>query len=304
MIYNLASYLLKNVVPEKIKMKKNIIISAILIASSIITLDSCKKKEAADSESQSVVDNAICEQQFMAITPVVNEKGINQAGIKKVNSCGTWIILGALGNGTITPSANDTIDSNADGFYDNGPVTFQFDYGTGCLSFDGVSYKTGAINITTAKRWRAYNNTVTIDLLNYKVNNVTYSGQMRISKPDSVTFTMEVINGHCTDGNWNIDYACSKTVKQIAGFNTKTDESDDVISIEGNSSGVNREGRSFSTSITSPLIKKSSCKWITSGTLDLTPSGFKARTVDYGAGGCDDDATYTVNGQTISFKLK
>lgn len=286
-------------------MKKNICIAVILIASSIITLNSCKKKDQeVDNESQSVVDNAICEQQFMAITPVVNEKGINQAGIKRVNSCGSWVILGALGNGTITPSANDTIDNNSDGIYDNGPVTFQIDYGTGCLSSDGLSYKTGIINITTPKRWRAYNNTVTIDLLSYKVNNITYSGQIRISKPDSVTFTMDVVNGHCTDGSWNIDYSCSKTIKQIAGYITKTDESDDVISITGNSSGVNREGRAFSSNITNALIKKSSCKWITSGTIDLTPSGFKARTVDYGSGACDDDATYTINGQTISFKLK
>jgi hypothetical protein len=246
----------------------------------------------------------MCEQQFMAITPVVNEKGINQAGIKKVNSCGNWIILGALGNATITPSANDTIDSDADGLYDNGPVTFQIDFGTGCLSNDGTTNRTGIIQITTAKRWKTYNNTATIDLINYKVNNITFSGQIKITKPDSVTFVTEVINGHCTDGNWNIDYTCTKTLKQIGGFSTKTDESDDVISIEGSSSGVNREGRSFSTTITSPLIKKSNCKWITSGTLDLTPSGLKARTVDYGAGACDDDATYTVNGQTISFKLK
>lgn len=285
-------------------MKKNIIISTILIASSVIFLDSCKKKEEVDSESQSVVDNSICEQQFMAITPVINEKGINEAGIKRVNSCETWSILGALGNATITPSENDTLDSNGDGYFDNGPVTFQIDYGTGCLSFDGLSYRKGIIHITTAKRWNYYNNTATIDLLSYKVNNVTYSGQMKISKPDSVTFTMEVINGRCTDGNWTIDYSCSRTIKQIAGFNTKSDESDDVISIEGSSSGVNREGRAFSTSITSPLIKKSNCKWITSGTLDLTPTGFKSRTVDYGSGSCDDNATYTVNGQTISFKLK
>ncbi|MBI3519547.1 MAG: hypothetical protein HY062_09360 [Bacteroidetes bacterium] len=286
-------------------MKKNTILSTILIVSSIITLNSCKKKTEVDNESQSVVDNAICEQQFMAITPVVNEKGINQAGIKRTSSsCGTWSILGALGNATITPSANDTIDNNGDGFYDNGPVTFQIDYGTGCLSFDALSFKTGIIKITTAKRWSAYNNVVTVDLQNYKVNNITYSGQIKITKPDSVTFTVDVINGHCTDGSWNIDYQGSKTIKQIGGYSTKNDESDDVIAITGNSSGKNREGRSFSTNITSALTKKSNCKFISSGTLELTPEGFKTRTVDFGAGTCDDDATYTVNGQTVSFKLK
>ena len=95
-----------------------------------------------------------------------------------------------------------------------------------------------------------------------------------------------------------------KTMKQIAGFSTKGDASDDIFSISGSSSGKNREGRTFTTTITNPLIKKTNCKWLSSGTLELTPNGFAARTVDFGSGTCDDDATFTVNGQTISFKLQ
>ncbi|HRG00566.1 MAG TPA: hypothetical protein PKZ75_05590 [Bacteroidia bacterium] len=286
-------------------MKKNIILSVTLLFSALVALNSCKKKTEVDNETQSVVDNAICEQQFMAITPVVNEKGINQSGIKRTSaSCGTWSILGAI-SGTNTPNvATDTLDSNGDGFYDNGPVSFQIDYGTGCLSFDNLSFKTGIIKITSAKRWSAYNNPVTIDLLNYKVNNITYSGQIIITRNDSVTLTTQVINGHCTDGSWNIDYEGTKVIKQIGGYSTKNTEADDIISIDGSSSGKNREGRAFTTSITSSLIKKSNCKYITSGTLELTPEGFKTRTVDFGNGTCDDDATYTVNGSTVSFKLR
>lgn len=241
----------------------------------------------------------------MAITPVVNEKGINQSGIKRTSaSCGTWSILGAISGTNIPNVATDTLDSNGDGFYDNGPVSFQIDYGTGCLSFDNLSFKTGIIKITSAKRWSAYNNPVTIDLLNYKVNNITYSGQIIITRNDSVTLTTQVINGHCTDGSWNIDYEGTKVIKQIGGYSTKNTEADDIISIDGSSSGKNREGRAFTTSITSSLIKKSNCKYITSGTLELTPEGFKTRTVDFGNGTCDDDATYTVNGSTVSFKLR
>lgn len=285
-------------------MKKNIILSAILIVSTIITINSCKKKTEVDTETQSVVDNAICEQQFMAITPVVNDKGIQESGIKRTTaSCGTWSILGAI-SGTNTPNvASDTV-VNASGFYQNGPVTFQIDYGTGCLSNDGLSFKTGIIKIKAEKRWSMFGRPVTIDLQNYKINSVTYSGQIINTRVDSVTLTTQVINGHCTNGTWNIDYAGTKTIKQIGGFSTKTDESDDIISITGSSSGKNRDGRAFTTSITNALIKKSSCKWITSGSLDLTPDGLKTRTVDFGSGTCDDDATFSVNGQTISFKLK
>ncbi|MBA4240308.1 MAG: hypothetical protein C0448_06260 [Sphingobacteriaceae bacterium] len=289
-------------------MKKKFTLSFLLALSSLFILNSCTKEDQeVDNETQSAVDNAVCEQQFMAIAPVVNEKGINEAGIKKIAaSCGTWTILGAIGNTTITPSSNDTIDSNADGFYDNGPVTFEIDYGTttGCLAFDSLSTKYGKIRITTAKRWSAYNNPVTIDLLNYKINTVNYSAQIIITRLDSVTVTTQINNGHCTNGTWNIDYTGTKTIKQIAGYSTKNNEADDVISITGSSSGKNREGRNFTTNITSALIKKSTCKWMSSGTVDVTPDGFKTRTVDFGNGSCDDDATFTVNGQTISFKLK
>ena len=283
-------------------MKKNYIISSLLIVSAIITLNSCKKKTEIDNESQSVVDNAICEQQFMAIQPVVSEKGINEAGIKRTNGLETWTILGAI-SGTNTPNvASDTV-VDANGFYQNGPVTFQLTYSTGFVANDGT-LKTGSLNITTAKRWSVLNNQLTIDLVNYKVNNVTYSGQIKISRPNALTISCEVINGHCTNGSWNIDYIGTKTLTQIGGQNTPNNEADDIVSITGSSSGKNREGRSFSSSITNALIKKSSCKFITSGSLDLTPDGFKTRTVDFGSGACDDDATYTVNGQTVSFKLK
>jgi hypothetical protein len=286
-------------------MKKNTIISSILIVSSIIALNSCKKKTEVDNESQSVVDNAICEEQFMAIQPVVNDKGINEAGIKRTAAgLDTFAILGAITNTAVTnPGPNDTLDANADGLYDNGPVTFQITYLPGFIANDGVM-KTGSINITTAKRWSAFNNQVTIDLMNYKVNNIDFSGQLKITRSNSTTVTLEVLNGHCSNGSWNIDYRGTKTLTQKQGQNTPNTEADDVYEITGNSSGTNREGRTFETSIISPLVKKSSCKYITSGSLDLTPQGFKTRTVDFGSGACDDDATYTVNGQTVSFKLK
>ncbi len=287
-------------------MKKNNIISSILIVASIITLNSCKKKTEVDNESQSVVDNAVCEQQFMSIQPVVSEKGITESGIKRTTAFETWTILGAINTPSVTtPGPNDTLDvSPADGIYDNGPVTFQLTYNTGFFGNDGIP-RTGSLKITTAKRWSAFNNTITVDLVNFLVNGtVTYSGQVKITRTNALSVTCEVVNGHCTNGSWNIDYQGTKTLTQIGGQNTPNIEADDIYSITGNASGVNREGRAFTTSITNALIKKSSCKFITSGSLDLTPEGFKTRTVDFGSGACDDDATYTVNGQTISFKLK
>lgn len=283
-------------------MKKNIIYSFALVVSGLLLFNSCKKKQEVDNETQSVVDNALCEQQFMAIQPVVNEKGIQEKGIKKIAACETWVVLGAI-SGTNTPNVTTDTISDVNGYYQNGPVTFQIDYGTtGCVGNDGV-LRTGKINITLARRWSyTLNNQVTVNLIGYKANGVTYEGQVKIARTSSVSATVEVINGKCTGSGWEITYNGTKTTTQVAGMGTST-ESDDEYEITGSSNGVNRVGLSFSTNITNPLHKKSNCKWITSGTLDLTPNGFKTRTVDFGNGECDDDATYTVNGQTISFNL-
>lgn len=276
-------------------MKKITGISVAIITTSLLFLGSCKKKTEVDNETQSVVDNAICEQQFMSIQPMVNTKGIQEKGIKKIYSCETWNII-----------SGDTTDANSDKIYDNGPVTFQIDFGSvGCVGIDG-KIRTGQINITTSKRWSGLGTSdqVTTNLINYKVNGITYSGTVTITKVDSVTLNTQITSGHCTNGTWNIDWSCNKTLKQIAGYSTSSDDTDDAFQITGTTSGKNREGRNFTTNITTPIVKKSNCPYISSGVLELTPEGLATRTVDFGNGTCDDDATFTVNGQTVSFKLK
>ncbi|MFO0321987.1 MAG: hypothetical protein ACK504_06140 [Bacteroidota bacterium] len=275
-------------------MKKIVVLSLLFFVPLLVILNSCNKKKELDIETQSVVDNALCEQSFLAIQPVVNDKGINENGLKKIATCETFSLI-----------AGDTTDiSPRDGTFDNGPVTFQIDYGaTGCIGDDGVT-RTGKINISTSRKWKKYGNLVSVDLVGYKANGITFTGQIKITLLDSVTLSTEIVNGNCTNGNWSIDYAGTKTMKQIAGFNTRNIAADDVFSITGNSSGKNRNGRAFTTSITQELIKKTNCKWITSGVLNLTPDGFATRSINYGNGTCDDDATFTVNGQTITFKLQ
>ena len=146
-------------------------------------------------------------------------------------------------------------------------------------------------------------------MLNYKVNNnITYACDSIVVTTQASTsttkgFQVEIINGVCTGGTgWTIKYSSNKTIT-MNNNGTPLVFVDDFTTVSGTSNGTNREGRNFSVTINS-IIKPLNCKWITSGSLDLTPEGLSKRTVDYGNGACDDDATYTVNGQTIAFKLK
>jgi hypothetical protein len=79
---------------------------------------------------------------------------------------------------------------------------------------------------------------------------------------------------------------------------------DDEYLITGNVSGTSFSGSSFSVNITRALHVALICPWIKDGTFDLIPSGKSARTVDFGAGTCDHDASVTINGHTYGIVLR
>ncbi len=62
-------------------MKRILFSSLFLIGLIALTLNSCKKEEP-DTETQSAVDNNICETEFTKMMPRINSYGINEQGIK------------------------------------------------------------------------------------------------------------------------------------------------------------------------------------------------------------------------------
>ena len=62
-------------------MRKIKFLSVLVLASAVIFINSCKKNtNEVDTETQSVVDNSICEQEFMQIQPAVNNMAIKTKG--------------------------------------------------------------------------------------------------------------------------------------------------------------------------------------------------------------------------------
>ncbi len=88
-----------------------------------------------------------------------------------------------------------------------------------------------------------------------------------------------------------ISWSHNHTLTWIEGANTPG-LWDNVLQVEGSSSGVNRFGTAYSVTITTPLIKRKNCPWIVSGVKEITV-GDSSRTLDYGDGDCDRRATVT-----------
>lgn len=278
------------------------ILSIAIVSSSLVFISSCKKKtDEVDSETQSVVDNSICEQEFMQIQPTTNNLAINSkgtsakkvmAGSAVVASCDTLTFLG--GDSTYANAAN--------------PPKWEFNFGTcTAANHDGV-LRTGKILITFMGKPKTVGSKTIIKLVNYKVNGtITYACDSIVVTTNAQTTTtkswrVEIINGVCTGSGWTIKYSSDKTIT-VNNNSTPMVFFDDFTLVNGSSNGTNRDGRNFSVAING-ITKYNNCKYISAGSLDLTPAGLSMRTVNYGSGTCDDDATYTVNGQTIAFKLK
>lgn len=279
------------------------LLSIATLSLSLFFLNSCKKKDnEVDTETQSVVDNSICEQEFMQIQPTTNNLAINTKGTGAKKVTANSFLLAACD--TLVYISGDTTYANL-----SSPPKWQFSF-TSCsaANHDGV-VRTGTILVTFLGKPKTAGSKAIIKMLNYKVNNnITYACDSIVVTTQASTsttkgFQVEIINGVCTGGTgWTIKYSSNKTIT-MNNNGTPLVFVDDFTTVSGTSNGTNREGRNFSVTINS-IIKPLNCKWITSGSLDLTPEGLSKRTVDYGNGTCDDDATYTVNGQTIAFKLK
>lgn len=77
---------------------------------------------------------------------------------------------------------------------------------------------------------------------------------------------------------------------------------DDVYEITGSASG-SKNGNSYTMTIIQPLVRALACNWISSGKMEIQPSGALLRTIDFGAGTCDDQATVTIAGTVYNITL-
>jgi hypothetical protein len=267
-------------------MKRISYLSLFIVAvTSVLTINSCKKEEP-DTETQSAVDNNICETEFTKMMPRVNDFGINEQGVKSMRSTCP----------TVTPP--DTVA------VPGWPRTMIIDYGTtGCVdSIDGKIRK-GQIICSFSNRWHIIGSYVKITLVNFSVNGLTYEcDSVKITHSAATAFTTQVFKGKCVGNGWNLEWECDRTLTQTAGFGD-FDPYNDVFSLTGSANGKNRNGKKYTVQVVTPVVKRSSCPWIESGKIDLTPEGLAKRTVDFGNGTCDKKATLTINGNTFSFDM-
>ena len=188
------------------------------------------------------------------------------------------------------------------------PNTITIDFGTACTRPDGrVLSGVLIINQTADIRTPGAVRTITHD--HFSVDGVQVEGTR--------TWTN---NGQNAEGQWSYTKIATnmkltfedgsvttwnktRTSVLIEGGSTAT-HWDDVWRSTGTASGVNRNGKDFTATITEPLIKRAVCRWISSGVIEFTV-GARTRSLDFGDGTCDRFGMLTLaNGDTYSIRLR
>jgi hypothetical protein len=286
-----------------------------VIAVAVMTLTSCHKKETVevDNETQSVVDNAVAEQEFMAMVPATNGVAINTKGtgadknrsaaVSTLTPCDSLHIVSGDTLWAASNHVNPTFRMSFNSDTCNPIPDSKIRRGMLYVTMHGRVKMPGSRMVFILGGYKAHNSDPT-KLIGYTCDSIVVTTVSNNTVTTTRVFNVKIYNGKCIGANngWTTLYSTDRTITH----NWTTGD----VSIYGSSNGTNRLGRKFTVDVpsASPLTKHKVCQFISSGILNLTPDGFKTRSVDYasGTGGdaCDDDATFTVNGNTVAFKLK
>jgi hypothetical protein len=256
---------------------------------------SCTKIEylEIDNESQSVVDYAIADQEFMSMVPLVLKYLPHTYGLKLDSA------LHKLCNGMTYFGADTTASDTIHKF------TLDLAKAT-CLDSDGKTY-TGKAHLTFTNTIHEEGSTAVIKLEQYKRSNhtstcdsilVTYVG----ASSNHFTYNVKVIGGQCTSEAFTIKYVCDKTMSFYASAANMLGTP--FSSNYGKSQGMSRTGLKFNAEVKVDIVKLNNCTYFSQGKVEHTPEGFKTKLIDFGDGTCDDLANFTIKENTVAFKLK
>ncbi|QKG79064.1 hypothetical protein [Tenuifilum thalassicum] len=164
--------------------------------------------------------------------------------------------------------------------------------------------KNGVIIIRTCGNYLSDNFERTVTFDNFTINGNKIEGKKVIRKTAEHQYQITLTDGKVTftDGTTYTRNA-ERTRTWVEGYDTPFFVWDDVYTLEGSATGVNRKGETYTHQITSALMFKLNCRWIVQGVINITV-GDKEATLDYGMGECDNMAYVTVNGKTYEIKLR
>ncbi len=274
--------------------KKSLNSSLLLLATAfLLVFTACQKEEKATPEAdkaaveqakQSMVNQQIMLSSFnIAQWGAENANGFAEGKVEE-RSCGTI---------TVTPTDPLVF-----------PKVVTADFGAGCIDDDG-KFKQGKVIMTVGALWEP-NAAIIVNFDNYYEDNVRVEGQFTFtnqSTPNAAILRIDANSIKLTDPNgYTFSFTGDQTYTQTAGHTSWWDANDDVFEVTGSIFSTLTNGETVNWLIQAPLVKANNCAYVSQGKGILDINGLPVY-VDYGNGACDNQGSYTVNGQVYPFTL-
>ena len=256
---------------------------------SSLFLTNCNRREkASDTDTQVASDNALSESSYNDVMNIADEAADKNTGdhlgnYKTASNCATV--------------THDTVSN---------PKLLTIDFGsTNCLCNDG-RYRRGKILVSYTGHYKDSGSMHSITFDNYYVNDRHIMGSKSVTNMGhnslGQTYFNIVVNGLVIKPSGDsVTWNSTRTRTWTQGESTTT-KLDDVYEVTGSASGTNGT-KSYTMTIIQPLVRSLSCNWISSGKVEIQPSGKALRTIDFGTGTCDDQATVTIGGVVYNITL-
>ena len=254
----------------------------IAIAGTLIFASCHRKNKEVDNDTEMASDNALSESSYNDALSIADDASTkNTGGIledKIRNICATL--------------THDTLST---------PKTITIDFGSvNCLCGDG-RYRRGKILVSYTGHYRDSGSTHNISFDAYHVNDNNILGTKSVTNMGHNSLGQSyfniVVNGLIVKVSGDtIIWNSNRTRTWVMGEGSAT-KMDDVYEITGSASGT-KGSTSYTMNITQPLVRSLDCNWISSGKMDIQPSGKPLRQFDFGNGVCDNQATVTI-GTTV-----
>jgi outer membrane murein-binding lipoprotein Lpp len=260
-----------------------------------IMLSSCKKNADIQTENTTVSqDNSFVEGIYENVSDIADEA--YDFSTNNLKSTDGWRHF-------LSDCVTVTLDTTAF------PRQLTIDFGeVNCLCNDG-RYRRGMIIVTWTGRYCEFGTVISHSFENFYVNDNHVEGSkvvtnMGLNNNGNVYFTI-VINGTVTmaDNTGVITWNSSRQRELIQGYDTPG-RWDNIYLVTGTASGTRLDGVSWLSEILNPLRVEMACRFIVSGTVQITPDNLPSRILDYGDGNCDNIATVTINGVTYTIHLR
>jgi uncharacterized membrane protein len=261
-------------------------------ATLLLAFSSCKREPVApDSEYQSTLDHSMASAEFSSIDNLMDvEAGRDSLITGKTNGSGLYCPGSLITVVVLSPTS----------------ATLEVDFGTGCTCADG-RLRTGKLTGTFVGKWYTPGSYVDIVPTDYTVNGnavnfvkrTTYNG---VNTSGHKNWTTVVTDGEIITTSGTITWETTRTTEFTEG-DGDFDYTNNVYSVTGDANGRSRRGINFTAVTESPLIVRANCPNIVQGVLTLTPTGYAARSIDYGTGDCDNVATLSVGDWSTTITL-